>query len=292
MLAIFAVAGLLGAEPVAAADGDSPAQLFAALRKEYSRASVAYRAAETDLQRKAAVEAMGEFAPRYLDLAEKHPDAPLALEIIRQAVQIINSTESLALTTSETNRAEFAEVNMRDPARKAVKLLREHHIKSEKLGRVCDRMRYGYRKEYEAFLFAAIESNPHRNVQALASLYLAQYLKDRLGMVRLAADRPDLAAQLERMLGKEYLGERKSARGRGLEDEIERLLERATTFDKVELVSGGKVAEKAELELYEMRQLAVGKQAPETGGQDQDGKSFELGDYRGKVVLLYFWSEF
>ncbi|NQU49722.1 MAG: redoxin domain-containing protein [Planctomycetes bacterium] len=27
-------------------------------------------------------------------------------------------------------------------------------------------------------------------------------------------------------------------------------------------------------------------------GKDQDGIPFKLSDYRGKVVLLYFWLEF
>jgi peroxiredoxin len=27
-------------------------------------------------------------------------------------------------------------------------------------------------------------------------------------------------------------------------------------------------------------------------GLDQDGRQFNLSDYRGKVVLLYFWSEY
>jgi cytochrome oxidase Cu insertion factor (SCO1/SenC/PrrC family) len=32
--------------------------------------------------------------------------------------------------------------------------------------------------------------------------------------------------------------------------------------------------------------------APEVKGTDQDGKHFKLSDYKGKVVLLDFWSEF
>jgi peroxiredoxin len=44
--------------------------------------------------------------------------------------------------------------------------------------------------------------------------------------------------------------------------------------------------------LFELRHLAVGKQAPDIEGQDQDGKQFKLSDYRGKVVLLDFWSHF
>jgi cytochrome oxidase Cu insertion factor (SCO1/SenC/PrrC family) len=35
--------------------------------------------------------------------------------------------------------------------------------------------------------------------------------------------------------------------------------------------------------------LAVGKEAPELQGTDQDGKPFKLSEYRGKVVLLDFW---
>ena len=35
---------------------------------------------------------------------------------------------------------------------------------------------------------------------------------------------------------------------------------------------------------------AEGRQAPDIEGEDQDGKRFKLSDYRGKVVLLDFWS--
>lgn len=35
--------------------------------------------------------------------------------------------------------------------------------------------------------------------------------------------------------------------------------------------------------------IVVGKAAPEIEGEDIDGKSFKLSDYRGKVVLLDFW---
>jgi peroxiredoxin len=37
--------------------------------------------------------------------------------------------------------------------------------------------------------------------------------------------------------------------------------------------------------------LAVGRQAPDIEGEDQDGTHFKLSDYRGKVVLLYFWND-
>jgi hypothetical protein len=36
--------------------------------------------------------------------------------------------------------------------------------------------------------------------------------------------------------------------------------------------------------------LPVGSAGPEIEGEDLDGKAFKLSDYRGKVVLLDFWS--
>ena len=42
-------------------------------------------------------------------------------------------------------------------------------------------------------------------------------------------------------------------------------------------------------ELFEIRHLAIGKVAPDIVGKDTDGKTFQLTDYRGKVVVLDFW---
>jgi cytochrome oxidase Cu insertion factor (SCO1/SenC/PrrC family) len=53
--------------------------------------------------------------------------------------------------------------------------------------------------------------------------------------------------------------------------------------------SGGTVGEKARAELFQIRHLSVGKEAPDIEGEDQDGKRFKLSDYKGKVVLLDFW---
>lgn len=47
----------------------------------------------------------------------------------------------------------------------------------------------------------------------------------------------------------------------------------------------------AERGLRILRQLRVGKEAPDIKGKDLDGKEFKLSDYRGKVVLLDFWGD-
>ena len=54
---------------------------------------------------------------------------------------------------------------------------------------------------------------------------------------------------------------------------------------------GGSLAAAARADLFEMRNLAVGKPAPEIEGVDVDGVAFKLSDYRGKVVLLDFWGD-
>jgi cytochrome oxidase Cu insertion factor (SCO1/SenC/PrrC family) len=66
----------------------------------------------------------------------------------------------------------------------------------------------------------------------------------------------------------------------------------ARDFGDVKVPYGDTVAEEARSELHEIRHLSVGKPAQEIEGQDQDGRRFKLSDYRGKVVLLYFWSEY
>ena len=43
--------------------------------------------------------------------------------------------------------------------------------------------------------------------------------------------------------------------------------------------------------LFEIRNLSIGKVAPEIDGEDIDGNSMKLSDYRGKVVVLDFWGD-
>ena len=76
-------------------------------------------------------------------------------------------------------------------------------------------------------------------------------------------------------------------------EEIEALFEQArAAYGNEKVPFAGTVAAKAQAELFEFRHLFVGKEAPDIEGEDQDGKRFKLSDYRGKVVLIDFWSEY
>ena len=146
--------------------------------------------------------------------------------------------------------------------------------------------------DYDKGLSIVLEKNPHREVQGLACLALAQFLSDRLRMLRLVEDRPELAECYKIAYGKNYLPELQRLDRAKLASRIEALFERAADDYADVKFRAGTIGETAKSELYDIRYLSVGKLAPDIVGKDQDGKQFKLTDYRGKVVLLYFWSEF
>lgn len=280
---------LLIATSSGAADAGAPNAEYGALLKQYSTASGGIRTAKTDEQRRLHVERLGKFPARFLALAEKHPKNPVALKAIRQAIQAIGSTDSASQIAWEMNHANIPVGITDGSSGKVVALLRRDYLRSDQLAPVIDRMRYGYRMEFEKFLRAVLRENSHREMQGLASLALARFLNDRL---QLAADRPGMAEFNRKVFGKTYLPELKQRQRDGLTKEIETLFEQAAKFADVKTPRGGTVAVQAKMELHGIRHLSVGKVAPEIKGPDQDGRDFKLSDYRGKVVLLYFWMEY
>ncbi len=283
---------LLIAVETVQADPGTPRQQYSAILKEYNPASGGLRKATTDLERKAAVERLATFASKFVELAAKHPKDPIALTALRQAVQAVGSTDSAAQITWETNRSDYPAGCTDGSAAGTVALVLRDHVLSEQLGPVVDRMRYGYRMEYEKCLSTVLEKNPHHEIQALTCLALAQFLNDKLRVLQLAEDRPELADCYNIVFGKDYLSELQRLGRAKLAARIEKLFERAVNEYGDVKFRAGTVGETAKSELYDIRHLAIGKVAPDIEGKDQDGTKFKLSDYRGKVVLLYFWSEF
>jgi len=223
-----------------------------------------------------------EQAPKLVALAEKYPDDPVALDALTEAVRQVNTVPYPV------------EIVGRDPARpRAFELLRRDHIRSEKLGPLCERISGGLCAEYEPFLREVLEKNPHKEVRSQACLALAHFLSNRSLKLDMVVGDPNLAREFADLYGKEYLeGLRRQDRSQAA-GEAESLLVRAMRdYGDVKLPDGETVAEKAEPELFGLRHLAVGKEAPDIEGTDQDGVRFKLSDYRGKVVLLDFWSEY
>jgi hypothetical protein len=98
----------------------------------------------------------------------------------------------------------------------------------------------------------------------------------------------DLKGQLSVLVAESLRGEYEAAyrknekeKAAKLATEAEALLTRAKEFG---------VGQQAEDALFLLKNLSVGKVAPDIEGQDLDGKKFKLSEYRGKVVVLDFWA--
>jgi hypothetical protein len=219
-------------------------------------------------------------AQKFLELAEKHPNDPIALDALVQSVWQVNTTPwPVEIVGEDTARA------------RAFVLIQRDHLRSDKLGPLCQRVSYGFCKEYETFLRAVLAKNPHNNIQAMACLSLGRFLNNRLQRLDLCKEQPELAREFAGLYGKEYLAELlRQDRDKAFK-EIEGVFEQAAEkYGDVKLPGGDAIGELASAELFGIRNLSIGKEAPDIDGEDQDGKRLKLSDYRGKVVLLDFWS--
>jgi hypothetical protein len=142
-------------------------------------------------------------------------------------------------------------------------------MKPASVALLCQRLHYT--TDSEMMLRVLYAKGKRDEVRGVACLVLAQVLMH--GAERLATSDAKAAEKMHR--------------------ESERLFEEAAEkYADVKTAFDGPVGRKAKSELFDLRYLSVGKTAPEVTGVDQDGKPFKLSDYKGKVVLLDFWSEF
>src|SRR5262249_14292356 len=138
----------------------TPAEQYQALRKELDKAPGKFP--ENDAERLVYVgngyKHHFAVARKFLALAEKYPDDPIAFDALTQAVWQVNNTPWPVEMVGE------------DVARpRAFELLQRDHLRSEKLGPLCQRISYGFCKEYETFLRAVAAKSPHQTVRATAS---------------------------------------------------------------------------------------------------------------------------
>lgn len=230
------------------------------------------------------------FTPRFLAVAEENPQDPVA-------------NEALAWVTGRALNVGVKDARFYPHYRRALELLSQGgRLDHEQVRKACQgELRYPSPAS-EAFLRLILERARDRATRGAACLCLAQVLAAKGFLARApwfdrAAKTPFETYQIQALDPDyvKYIHETDPSRS---EAEAEGLFERATTEfgDLVWRRAPGKdgreltIADVARSELNELRNLAVGKVAPEIEGEDIDGKPMRLSDHRGKVVVLTFWA--
>lgn len=253
------------------AENDSPA------RKQYEQIVQEHQAAqrkwrEAYSEAKTEEERSGlkypqpeEFAPHLLALAKEHPRDPAAIDALAWITQ--NSRQGDELDT-------------------ALRLLLADHAKAEALTNVVPWLQHASSREAEPFLRAVAEKSASDPVKGRALLTLGRILKDQAGYVDVLKTNTD-PKRVERYTHR--FGKDVSANADAVRNEAESIFETVITKYGGQPDYSGTLGQAAKGELYEMRNLVIGKVAPEIEGKDVDGKAFKLSEYRGKVVVLDFW---
>ena len=257
-------------------------QEYVSLLRDYETArrplEKAHIEGKTDESRREAYLSLGRlewsFASRFLELALKYPNDP-------GAVDALGGLVANTFTPPEANQA--ADILIRD------------HLASDKMipifYQLVQTLIPAPRSAAERLLRAAAEKAPTSAARGLACLKLAQLLKYRADAVRkMRGPDPDPFMKLEQVArsgGKDPAPaplEDPDALSKEAEQFYDRVMERYADIEGKHHKLGD-VAAKA---LFQLRELAVGRPAPEIEGPDIDGKQCRLSDYRGRIVVLSF----
>jgi hypothetical protein len=161
----------------------------------------------------------------------------------------------------------------------ALELLTKHHAANPKVGQVValvgyNRPRSGDSKDAATALIEAVaEKNPDRTARGQAVMARAWEAKSRFAEAEYK-NWPDC----DRLAGE-------------AEKAFELVLKDYADCPWLLMHDGRPLGEEAKQELFDLRHLRIGRVAPDIEGEDLDGVNFKLSDYRGKVVVLYFWGD-
>jgi peroxiredoxin len=269
------------------ADGPTPDEEFRALRDAHQAAFDDFvslsNLAKTPEDEAKVLEHPGRKTPSYsqgfMDLARKYPGTPAAEDAL------------LWVGTHIFYRPDSEEARTR--------LVRDH-VTSPKLGRVL-----GFQGHYDGgmpdsdrFFREILAKNPHREIQGLATYWLARVLNKQADISREARKATfQKPSYFTETYGEDWDERLRKLDPEALDREADALFERVAKFyadiphnDKRR--TPGTLGEAAAGYLREARELSIGKTPPDFEGTDLDGRAFRLADLRGKVVVLDFGSHF
>jgi thiol-disulfide isomerase/thioredoxin len=194
------------------------------------------------------------FAERFFELAQNTAGDPAAIDaIVDELTWVIIQCPD-------------------DPeGREAVERLIRGPIESARLGQACWQLDTAESPIAEPVFRAVLRRNAHAQARAQASLGLARTLRRRSEQGGTGPGRAWLAQASE------------------LVHEAESLLEDAVAHYGDQRIGRESLADIVRAELFELRSLGIGAEAPTIVGTDLQGRPMSLDEYRGKVVVLEFW---
>jgi len=264
-----------GEEAAAGAAQDDPAAEVATVLEEYDDAMKAFseasQAAKTEEEQEKAFSELyphpSKYAPRLVAIAKAHPAHAAALEAASWVAENAYGTKEQA---------------------EALELLVAHHAAAPEMADVSSSLRYVRTDEARKVLRKVIEANEHAAARASATYTLALHLAAEADQVRqLRAASEEVLTRQASFFGEDKLNALMDKDPDLVAQEAEQLL--CKVIEDYAAVADGRYAKDAEGDLFALRNLALGKRAPEIEGKDLDGIPFKLSDYRGRVVVLDFW---
>jgi hypothetical protein len=255
---------------------DAAAEL-AALKAQYEKAQKAfnelYKQCTTDEERKKVYDEHypkgADYAAHAQALAVKDPKDAVAVDALVWALQLDPGSEGDAVLDA----------------------LQRDHLQSPKLAEACQSLQYSQLVNTEKFLHAVRKDSPHADVRGQACYSLAKVLQSRASVARRLQDGADeqMVKRWNELHGQAWVERERKRDVDATVREAESLLEEVMAkYGDVKSYRKD-LGTQAKGDLFELRNLAVGKTAPEIEGEDVDGAKFKLSDYRGKVVFLDFW---
>ncbi len=208
-----------------------------------------------------------DYVDRFMAVADSNPGTDAACE-------------SLVWVATHDRSGENSE--------KAYETLFNEHVDNEAIKGICRGMGFAQPSaKVEGRLRKLAEDSPHDSVRGLATFGLSEYLS------RVESAKESIEANPE--MAKRYVDSMDYLTAFEVDPTaVENLYETMVSkyggvkpYDK----SDDTLKSLGESALFELRNLSIGKMAPDIEGADLDGKSFKLSDYRGKVVVLDFWGD-
>ena len=267
MRVLFLAAGLIMNSASPAPSGDGP-------QTTPSASSLAEQVGQLEKQ---LLEVKKEFKKQ---IQERHDSAEmdrLTREVTAKRISIGKALVALAKQNPKDASAlkalvmAFPLLEKQPEQHEALALLNKHHTESAGVGDVAYILAFEEEGDHVPFATEIVKRNKHPEDQAKALLAIGMIHRRRLGQ--------DSGTDEDRTRS---LAEARKAFER-LKSEYANLKTKGnrTYAERVDILLAG---------LANVANLRVGKQAPEIDGEDLDGRTFKLSDYRGKVVLLDYWA--